>query len=206
MTLVRPCVRPSVLPSVLPSVRPKSCPRNSSYVFHRIDLKFYRLYSYDMKMCMWFSIFVSAIFDGVTALADSDLPKSCPRNSSYIFHRIDLKFYRLYSYDMKMCMWFFIFVSAIFNGVTALADLDLVPATPATSCIRLTWNCAECFIMIWRCACDFGISIVLFFTKLWPFVVFWHFSNFWTVWPRELKFGMLLAFGKLIILIIVRMC
>ena len=32
-------------------------------------------------------------------------------------------------------MWLFIFVSAI--GVMALADLDFVPATPATSLIKL---------------------------------------------------------------------
>ena len=67
MTLVRPCVRPSVIPSA------RSCPRNSSNVFHRTDLKFYRFPSYHMKMCMWFLIFVSATFDGVMALAYSYL-------------------------------------------------------------------------------------------------------------------------------------
>ena len=67
MTLVRLCVRPSVIPSVRSSLR------NSSDVFHRIDLKFYRLPSYHMKMCVWFLIFVSAIFDKVMALADSHL-------------------------------------------------------------------------------------------------------------------------------------
>ena len=75
MTLVRPCVRPSVcpffLPSVLPSVR--SCPCNSFYVFHWTDLKFYRFPSYHIKICTWFLIFVSAIFDEVIALADSYL-------------------------------------------------------------------------------------------------------------------------------------
>ena len=58
-------------------------------------------------------------------------------NSSYIFHRTDLKFYRLPSYHMKMCMWFLIFVSDIFYQVMALADSYLVPATPATSFIEL---------------------------------------------------------------------
>ena len=58
------------------------------------------------------------------------------RQPHYIFHRI--KKYRLYSYGMKMCKWFYIFGSAIFVGVTALAVSDLVPATPATSFIRLT--------------------------------------------------------------------
>ena len=63
ITLVRPCVRPSV----------RSCPRNSSYGFHRTDLKFYSLPSYHMKMCMWFLIFVWAIFNEVMAVADSYL-------------------------------------------------------------------------------------------------------------------------------------
>ena len=69
MTLVRVSVRPSF--RILPSIR--ACPCNSSYVFHQSDLKFYRLPSYHMKMCMWFQIFVSAIFDEVMAIADSYL-------------------------------------------------------------------------------------------------------------------------------------
>ena len=68
-----------VCPSVIPSIR--SCPRNSSYVFHQIDLKFYRLPSCHMKMCIWFLIFVSAIFDEVMALADSYLDLAAPVTS-----------------------------------------------------------------------------------------------------------------------------
>ena len=83
MTIVRPCVHPSiclsVIPSVLPSVR--SCPHNSSYVFHRTDLKFYRLPSYHMKICMWFLIFVWVIFDEVMELADSYLVPATPATS-----------------------------------------------------------------------------------------------------------------------------
>ena len=60
-------------PSVCASVRPKSCPRNSAYIFCRINLKYCRLLSYDRKMCMWFFNFVLAIFDAVMALADSNL-------------------------------------------------------------------------------------------------------------------------------------
>ena len=55
MTLVHPCVRPSFRPFFHPS-------EISSYIFCRINLKFCRLFSYDMKMCMWFLIFVLAIF------------------------------------------------------------------------------------------------------------------------------------------------
>ena len=58
-------------------------------------------------------------------------------NSSYIFHRTDLKFYRLPSYHMKMCRWFLFFFWPFFT-VMALADSYLVPATPATSFIELT--------------------------------------------------------------------
>ena len=57
-------------------------------------------------------------------------------NSAYIFHRTDLKFYRLPSYHMKVCTWFLILVSDIFYQVMALADSYLVPATPATSFIE----------------------------------------------------------------------
>ena len=72
MTLIRLFVRLSVIPSVRPSVRPNfSC--NFVYIFHRTDLKFYRLPSYHIKMCMWFLIFISAIFDQVMALANSYL-------------------------------------------------------------------------------------------------------------------------------------
>ena len=71
MTLVRPCERPSVHPPFRPSF----------YVFHRTDLKFYRLPSYHMKMCMWSLIFVSAILDEVMVLADSYLVPATPATS-----------------------------------------------------------------------------------------------------------------------------
>ena len=80
MTLIRLCVRLSVIPSVRPSV----CPifsGNFAYIFHWTDLKFYRLPSYDMKMCMWFLIFVLAIFDQVMALADSNIVPVTPATS-----------------------------------------------------------------------------------------------------------------------------
>ena len=77
---------------------------------------------------------------------------SCPSNlvptTPHVFHRIDLKFYRLPSYHMKMCMWFLIFVSAFFGKVMVLANSYLVPASPATSFVELNGNFAECFIMI----------------------------------------------------------
>ena len=68
MTLVCQCVRYSVCPSGRPSKG--SCLLNSSYIFHRIHLKFCGLSSYDMKMCMWFYNFDSTIFDGVIAHVD----------------------------------------------------------------------------------------------------------------------------------------
>ena len=86
MTLIHLCVHlsfhPSILPSVLQSVQ--SCPPNSSYFFHWTDLKFYRLLSYHMKMCMWFLIFVSAIFDKVMALADTYLVLPAAPATSFI--------------------------------------------------------------------------------------------------------------------------
>ena len=60
MILICLCVRLSILHSIRLSV----CPiffhnYNSSYMFHRTDLKFYRLPSYHMKMCRWFLVFFS---------------------------------------------------------------------------------------------------------------------------------------------------
>ena len=75
-------------------------------------------------------------------------------------------------------MWFLIFLSGIFNKVMALADSNLVPATPATFFIKLTWNFAECFIMIWRWACDFKFLVLLILTKTWPFLIFGIISTF----------------------------
>ena len=49
---------------------------------------------------------------------------------------LDLKFRRLVSYVMKICMCYF-FVSSISGGVNALADFDFVPAIPATTLIDL---------------------------------------------------------------------
>ena len=80
MTLVRLCVHLSVIPSVRPSVRPIFS-LDLAYIFHWTDLKFYRLPSYHMKMCMWFLIFVLAIFDQVMALADSYLVPATPATS-----------------------------------------------------------------------------------------------------------------------------
>ena len=50
-----PSVCASVRHSIHLSVR-QFFSRNSSYIFHRTDLKFYGLLSYHMKMCMWFLI------------------------------------------------------------------------------------------------------------------------------------------------------
>ena len=99
--------------------------------------------------------------------------RSCPRNSSYIFHGIHLKFCRLSSYDMKMCLWFWNFDSNIFDGVFAHADInfashDLVSLTPSTSFIGFIWNFVDFLPMIWRCACDFRILIPLFLTEFSP--------------------------------------
>ena len=74
MTLVSPCV-------LYASFRPSEILSPPLLHFCRINLKCCRLFSYDMKMCTWFSIFVSAIFDGVMALADSNLVLATPATS-----------------------------------------------------------------------------------------------------------------------------
>ena len=63
MILICLCVHLSILHSIRLSV----CPiffhnYNSSYMFHRTDLKFYRLPSYHMKMCRWFLFFFRPFF------------------------------------------------------------------------------------------------------------------------------------------------
>ena len=99
--------------------------------------------------------------------------RSCLRNFSYIFHQIHLKFCRLSSYDMKMCMWFQNFDSTIFEWVIVHADLnfanhDLVSTTPPTSFIGFIWNFLDFLPMIWRCAYGFRILIQLFLVELSP--------------------------------------
>ena len=75
-------------------------------------------------------------------------PKSC-LHSSFLHLLSDLfEFCRFFSYDMKVCMCFFIVVLAIFDGVMALATSNRVPATPATSLIEWILNFAECLAMI----------------------------------------------------------
>ena len=141
MTLICLCVHLSILHSLRLSV----CPiffhnYNSSYIFHRTDLKFYRLPSYHMKMCRWFLLFFFGHF------SQSYGPCwfiPCPGNSCHIFYRIDLKL---------------------------------------------------CFIMIWRCACVFEFLVFLFLTKSWPFVIFGIFPTFEPLWPRKLNFSELLVF------------
>ena len=120
----------------------RSCLRSSSYIFHWIHLKFCRLFSYNMKMCICFWNVDWTIFDGVIAYADLNFPseRSCLCNSSYIFHLIHLKICRLSTYIMKMCMCFWNFDLTITDGVIAHADLNfanhnLVSATPSTSFI-----------------------------------------------------------------------
>lgn len=88
------------------------------------------------------------------------------------------------------CTFGFLF-RPFFSRVVTLADSNFVPATPSTSFMELTGNCAECFIMIWRCECDFVFSVVLFLRSYGP-LSFLAFSNFLTIWPRELHFDILL--------------
>ena len=98
---------------------------------------------------------------------------SCLHSSSYIFHWIHLKYCRLSSYDMKMCMWFRIFDWTIFDGVISHADIcfvglkNLVSSTPSTSFIGFIWNFVDCLPMTQRCA-YFSILIWLFLLELLP--------------------------------------
>ena len=77
----------------------------------------------------------------------SDLVPATPPT---LFVVLNLKFYRLYSYAMKLCMWFRVFLryeavrvvsdffSAIFDKVTALPDSGFIPEIPCTSFAGLT--------------------------------------------------------------------
>lgn len=76
-------------------------PHKSSYMFLKIDLKFYRLGSNDMKICICFLIFDSAIFDGGMTLADS---KNSLRNSRHLFDWIALKLCKMPRRNLKVRM------------------------------------------------------------------------------------------------------
>ena len=77
----------------------------SSYMFLKIDLKFYGLGSNDMKICIWLLIFDSAIFDGSMTLADL---KNSLRNSSHLFDWIALKLCKMPRRNLKVRMEFWI--------------------------------------------------------------------------------------------------
>lgn len=90
----------------------------------------------------------------------SILPKSCPCNSSYLsFDGFEILL--TVSYDM---VWQFL---------TAHADSDLVFPTPSMCLIGQNQSYAECFVMTWRCAYDFG-----FFSYFWQSYSLLSFSNF----------------------------
>lgn len=94
-------VRPSVIPSVLSSDQNHPC--SPSQVFHRIDLKLYRLSSNNIKLCIQFLIFVTAIYDGVPTLAESDLALA---TTAIFFNQIALKLCRMFYHDLKLCTYF----------------------------------------------------------------------------------------------------
>ena len=66
--------RSSVRPCVRASVHPKGCVRKSSQTSHPTFLKLGRISCSGMKLCMWFWMFDSIIFDSVTALLDFEFP------------------------------------------------------------------------------------------------------------------------------------
>ena len=60
-----------------------------------------------------------------------------------------------------MCMWFWNFDSAVFDGVIVHADLSFanhnhVSAAPSISFIGFIWSYVDFLPMIWRCACGLG--------------------------------------------------
>ena len=106
-------------------------------------------------------------------------------NSSYILHRADLKFYRLPSYHMKMCRWCLFFFFGHFSQ--SYGPCWLIPCRGNSCHIFYRIDLKLCFIMIWRCACDFEFLVFLFLTKLQPFVIFGIFPTFEPLWPRKLN-------------------
>ena len=123
----------SVLHSIRLSVRPIFFHYyNSSYIFHRADLKFYRMPSYHMKMCRWFLFF----FGHFSQSYGPCWLIPCHGNSCHIFYRIDLKLSSSWSEDVHVILEFL---------------------------------------------------VLLFLTKLRPFVIFGIFPTFEPLWPRKLN-------------------
>ena len=91
-------------------------------------MKLYRFSCHDIKMCILFWIFDPIIFDGYGPFClRISICQAYVWNYSYIICRNPLKIYRFSDYYMSkyICSW--IFVSAIFNRITALLDLELCP-------------------------------------------------------------------------------
>ena len=87
---------------------------NSSYIFHRTDLKFYRLPSYHIKICRWFLFFFRPFFTKLWPLLTHTLSRQL------LPHLLSNWPKTLLHHDLKMCMWFWIFSFLIFDKVMAL--------------------------------------------------------------------------------------
>ena len=113
----------------------------------------------------------------------------CRCNPSYSFPLIVLKLCRCFLHGMKMCIWFgyntlvifsyfFCFVNLVFflvwNAIKVYRQWVLCGCNSSYSfpliALKLCWWILH-GIMEWRCACDFGIILWLFFLT---------FSALWT--------------------------
>ena len=151
MTGVYPCVctslvnvNPYVCPCICASVHPKSCVCNSSYTPHPIFLETLQGFLLWYRRCaaahvvLDFQSFLTELKPFWTFHIKS-LCLHPPRRLFQFF----LKLCRVSCSGMKMrmwfWMWFWIFDSILFEGVTALLDLEFVFASPSG---RLFWNFA----------------------------------------------------------------
>lgn len=128
-----------------------------------------------MKMCLQIWIFNWIIFHDISTLLNLKFPykKTCVCNSSWIplgnfagFHTI------IWSVHLSLYFWF----DHFWWHCSHFGLTWLMSATPTTSFFKLIWNFTGIFSMIWTCACDFGILVVIFLRELYPFLTLTFFQ------------------------------
>ena len=101
----------------------------------------------DMKMCISFWIFDSLIFKRVITLFNLEFPFANLVSATPTFLDRFLWIFGGFSCtDMKMCICFWIFYPAIFDGVLALLDLIFVSCK---SCLHFSSNFLDSFAILW---------------------------------------------------------
>ena len=87
---------------------------------------------------------------------------------STLYRHVFVKLCILALYDLKICMWIWGYPAIIFFQLFAIFQLSFCSCdmmawiawgrNSSYRVIQTFWNFAGVFVMVWRCACTFGLS------------------------------------------------